>query len=329
MNKNLRHGGDLSAAASAFGMPDDGWLDLSTGINPVPYSIPNFPENIWQRLPVKADVQRLIDAARCFYGIPDSAALIPAPGTQAIIQWLPVLRECSRVQIIGPTYEEHAACWRANKHNVETIEDISDANADILIVVNPNNPNGRTIAPDILLAHAETQAARGGLLIVDEAFADVMPEFSVAGSAGRSGLVVLRSFGKFFGLAGLRLGFAAGCQKDIAPLGDALGPWCVAGPALVIGAAALGNDVWHEQTRARLAADAERLDKLLLAGGLDIVGGTTLFRLAQSADARLLYERLGRAGILVRIFDAHPDWLRFGLPGTEASWQKLENALAV
>jgi len=329
MNTNLRHGGDLSVAVSAFGVPDDGWLDLSTGINPVPYPVPELPLGIWQRLPLKADTHRLVDAARRFYNIPDSAALVPAPGTQAIIQWLPALRERCHVQVIGPTYEEHAARWQANGHHIEIIEDIANVDADILVIVNPNNPDGRTVAPDVLLALAETQAARGGLLIVDEAFADVMPEISVAMDTGRPGLVVLRSFGKFFGLAGMRLGFAAGCESDIAPLVDALGPWCVAGPALVIGADALGNRDWHEKTRTRLIADAARLDDVLLAAGLDIVGGTTLFRLAQFADTRALYEKLGHAGILVRMFDAHPEWLRFGLPGTEYGWQRLEQALAV
>lgn len=324
----LRHGGDLSAAAEAFGTPEQGWLDLSTGINPLPYPVEDASADIWQRLPVKADEAGLIEAARSYYGVPDDATLAIAPGTQSIIQWLPVLRETCRVQVLGPTYEEHAARWRAVGHQVDIIDDFKRSHADILIVVNPNNPDGRTIGPNDLIACAEHQAAQGGLLIVDEAFADVAPEISVIPACGRPGLLVLRSFGKFFGLAGLRLGFAVGHVTDIAQLKAALGPWCVAGPALSIGARALADTDWQEITRTRLSADAARLDQILRATGFDIVGGTSLYRLARKDDSRTIYEKLGRAGILVRIFDQRPDWIRFGLPGTKDDWQRLATVLA-
>ncbi|WNK01327.1 threonine-phosphate decarboxylase CobD [Thalassospiraceae bacterium LMO-JJ14] len=319
----------MSAAAEAFGTPEQGWLDLSTGINPLPYPIDDAPADIWQRLPVKADAVRLIDAARSYYGVPDEAALAIAPGTQSIIQWLPVLRETCCVQVLGPTYEEHAARWRAVGHDVDIIDDFKKSHADILIIVNPNNPDGRTIGPDDLIDCTEHQAAKGGLLIVDEAFADVVPEISVIPACGRPGLLVLRSFGKFFGLAGLRLGFAVGQASDIAQLEAALGHWCVAGPALSIGARALADTDWQERTRTRLSEDAARLDQILRDSGFDIVGGTSLYRLARKDDARTIYEKLGRTGILVRIFDTYPEWLRFGLPGTEDGWQRLERALAI
>lgn len=327
MSEKLRHGGDIAAAAQAFGEPAEGWLDLSTGINPVPYPVPDLPTDIWQRLPTRSDEARLINAARTYYRIPDAAALAIAPGTQALIQWLPRTRSQCLVQVIGPTYEEHAARWHAGGHDVEVIDDIKHADADVVVIVNPNNPDGRAVAPDMLLELAARQAARDGLLIVDEAFADVMPEISVTPETGQPGLLVLRSFGKFFGLAGLRLGFAVGTAADIDILSDALGRWPVAGPALAIGASALADVDWHTRTSARLADDAARLDQMLTAAGLDIIGGTSLYRLARGDEVAALYTRLGQAGILVRIFDQHPDWIRFGLPGTEAGWARLEHAL--
>lgn len=328
MTDKLRHGGDIAAAVRAFGEPSEGWLDLSTGINPVSYPVPEIPADIWQRLPTRIDEARLTDAARSYYQIPDTAALAIAPGTQALIQWLPETRPQCHVQVIGPTYEEHAARWRASGHNVDIIDDIRKADADVVIIVNPNNPDGRVIAPDRLLELAARQAARNGLLIVDEAFSDVMPEISVTPGTGQPGLLVLRSFGKFFGLAGLRLGFAVGTTADIDVLADALGRWPVGGPALAIGASALADVDWHAGTRARLAEDAARLDQLLTAAGLDIIGGTQLYRLARGGDVATLHTRLGQAGILVRIFDQHPDRVRFGLPGSEADWARLKRALS-
>lgn len=323
----LRHGGDVDAAAEAFGTPAEGWLDLSTGINPVPYPVGDIEPAAWHRLPTETDQMQLIDAARAYYGVPNDADIIAAPGTQAVIQWLPVTPEKHRVQVVGPTYEEHAASWRARGHDVEIIDEISAADANVVIVVNPNNPDGRLVSPDVLLKTADRLAGRG-ILIVDEAFADVTPDFSIAPFAGRPGLLILRSFGKFFGLAGLRLGFAIGTAFDADVLRKSLGPWAVAGPALRIGTDALLNRDWQQSTRTRLSRDANRLDELLSSRGLNIEGGTSLYRLAQSSRAASIFEALGRAGIMVRKFDYNPAWLRFGLPGTGNDWERLEIALA-
>ncbi|MGJ3261210.1 MAG: threonine-phosphate decarboxylase CobD [Rhodospirillales bacterium] len=327
MTGKLRHGGDIDAAAKAFGTPAHGWLDLSTGINPVSYPVGSEIAEVWRRLPTASDEARLLVAARACYGVPEDAGIVAAPGTQAIIQWLPVAPAACRVQILGPTYEEHAKSWSDRGHSVEIIDDIKSADADVVIVVNPNNPDGRTVPPAALLETADRLAAHGGVLIVDEAFADVAPETSVTPETGRPGLLVLRSFGKFFGLAGLRLGFAVSTEFDTELLKHALGPWAVAGPALGIGARALADMDWQEKTRKRLTGDAKRLDELLTGAGMGIVGGTSLYRLARSADAPAIHEKLGRAGIMVRMFDGNPEWLRFGLPGTDRDWKRLERAL--
>lgn len=326
MTGKLRHGGDIDAAAKAFGTPAEGWLDLSTGINPVSYPIGTELAEVWRRLPTASDEARLLITARACYGVPEDAGIVAAPGTQAIIQWLPVAPAKCRVQILGPTYEEHAKSWADRGHGVESIENIETADADVVIAVNPNNPDGRTVPPETLLKTADRLAARGGMLIVDEAFADVAPEISVTSETGRPGLLVLRSFGKFFGLAGMRLGFAIGTEFDTERLKRALGPWAVAGPALGIGARALADTDWQEKTRRRLTEDAERLDELLTGAGMEIVGGTSLYRLARTPDAPAIHEKLGHAGIMVRMFDRNPEWLRFGLPGTGSDWRRLEAA---
>lgn len=327
MKSRLGHGGDLGAATEKFGTPPDGWLDLSTGINPIPYPLGMLPSAVWQRLPIHADEANLNEAARAYYGAPEDTALVAAPGTQAIIQMLPRLRAPGTVAIVGPTYGEHGHRWRASGHDVAEVATLDDADADVIVIVNPNNPDGGAVSPTTLMTVARRQAARGGWLVVDEAFGDVAPELSVVPACGEPGLIVLRSFGKFFGLAGLRLGFAMGDPAVIAALADALGPWAVPGPALILGARALRDQSWQAETRNRLTKDAAKLDAMLTAAGLKLVGGTALFRLFECASAPALYEHLGSAGILVRVFDHNPTWLRFGLPGSESDWARLDCAL--
>ena len=326
----IAHGGDAGAAERRFGRPRGGWLDLSTGINPRAYLVPKMAENAWRRLPDRQTLDRLARAAGNCYGAADPALVVPAPGTQALIQWLPRLTPPCTVAIIGPTYAEHARCWRMAGHRVRYVADLAAARASgarVVIAVNPNNPDGRIFAKDTLLALARTLARRGGLLVVDESFADVAQNISVASFAGQPGLVVLRSFGKFFGLAGLRLGFALAPAPLAAKLRDSLGPWAVSGPAAAVGTVALRDRRWQAGTRRRLARDMKRLRILLELNRLAIVGGTDLFVLVAHPKAEKLWKHLARRGILVRKFDEHPRWLRFGLPGRLRDWPRLARAL--
>jgi cobalamin biosynthesis protein CobC len=322
------HGGALDAAEARFGKPPGGWVDLSTGINPWPWKPGEISADAWNRLPDSAAYTRLRNAAARYFGA-HPEALMAAPGSQALIQAVPRIVRRGHVAILGFTYAEHDRCWRLAGHRVTAEESLeAAAGADCVIVTNPNNPDGRQVEPARLLDLAAMLAARGGLLIVDEAFADVTPDLSVAVQAGTPGLCVLRSFGKFFGLAGLRLGFALGTAELVALLEEHLGPWAVAGPALEIGAAAMDDADWIADTRVRLANAARDLDALIEHHGLAVVGGTDLFRLARTPHAAALYEHLGRQGILVRSFDAKPEWLRFGLPPDAAAWERLRAALA-
>jgi len=321
------HGGALDRAIARFGGVRGDWVDLSTGINPWPYPVPAISADAWTRLPDEAALEGLAIAARGFYGAPAEAALCVAPGSQALIQLLPRLIAPISVAVMGPTYAEHARCWALAGHAVEMIDDVDASSAPVLVLVNPNNPDGRVWSPRQIAALAERQAVRGGLLVVDEAFAEVVPDASAMAEAGTPGLIVLRSFGKFFGLAGLRLGFAFGPTGLTQRLNAAFGPWAVAGPALEIGRIALSARAWAGATRDRLKAAARALDAILHAAGLEPVGGTDLFRLVRLADAAGLADRLGRHHILVRRFADQPDRLRFGLPPDEAALMRLRAAL--
>ena len=326
----LPHGGDLADAEARFGRPAAGWLDLSTGINPESYPVPEISAASWQRLPQADALAGLLAAARRHYRIPDGTALVAAAGSQAVLQSLPGIAAAGRIAIVGPTYGEHERVWRDRGYEIRNVSGIAAASAaDIVVVVNPNNPDGRIARPDELLALAEAITAWRGLLIVDEAFADVAPEASVLPHlTAAHQVMVLRSFGKFFGLAGLRLGFAAGPPELITQLTTRLGPWAVSGPALEIGAHALADQNWIEATRAQLAERCMALDGILSSAGLRVAGGTDLFRLVDDAHAPDVFQLLGASGIFVRAFEYNPQWLRFGVPGNAIDMARLEAALA-
>ena len=320
------HGGDLATARALFPEAPQPWVDLSTGINPIPYPLPALPLSLWTRLPGADDEAALIAAARTAYRVPAHAEIVAAPGTQILIELLPRLAPSGPVTIFGPTYAEHGHAWRKAGYTVGETATPAEAAATI-VVVNPNNPDGRVLSQAELTRLAAHCVARGGLLVVDEAFADFTPQASIVPDLP-DGTIVLRSFGKTYGLAGLRLGFAIGAPGPMARLKAALGPWSVAGPALHVGAMALSDAGWLAETGAERARDAARLDALLAPHGR-VVGGTALFRLLETPKAAALFARLGQHGIYVRRFQSAPDRLRFGLPGDAAEWSRLRAALAL
>jgi cobalamin biosynthetic protein CobC len=322
------HGGDLGWAGRRFPDAPEPWIDLSTGINPIPYPLPPLAAEVWARLPQPDELRRLQAVAASIYGIAQGAEVVAAPGTQALIQWLPRFFASKRVGILQTSYHEHGATWRASGAAVETVSELSAlAKFDVGILVNPNNPDGRLIAPGDLVPLAQHFASSDGLLVIDEAFMDVVPGQSFAPHVPPQGTVILRSLGKIFGLAGLRLGFAITGPGFARTLREALGPWAVSGPAIRIGSQALEDQHWVTRATERLSADAARLDDLLGRAGFTIRGGTLLFRLAGHPNAAGWFERLGRAGILVRRFEGGPDQLRFGLPGSDEAWKRLSDVL--
>jgi cobalamin biosynthetic protein CobC len=325
----LLHGGDVAAARRLFPAAPEPFIDLSTGINPHSYPLPQLPSELFARLPEPSALDGLAAAAAQAYGAPSSDHVVPAPGTQILLPLVAALVPPGRAAVLGPTYSEHARVAALVGHRIRDGTEMDDlADADLAVVVNPNNPDGRIVARAELIVRAADLRSRGGILMVDEAFMDVGPDESLSADVSLGNIVVLRSFGKFFGLAGLRLGFALAAPSMAERLKASLGPWAVSGAAIAVGVAALSDRSWKEAARARLAREAQRLDELLAEQGLDIVGGTPLFRLVRTQAASELFHHLGRAGILVRRFDEQPAWLRFGLPLGEQAWVRLRTALA-
>jgi len=317
------HGGNLDFALARFGGRLEDWIDLSTGINRRPYPVPTLEPRHWNALPSQSDIASLHETARQAYSA--RASVLAVAGAQAAIQLLPRLAPAGRARVLAPTYNEYVPVLGDAGWQVEDVHEIDElAGADLAVAVNPNNPDGRQHDPARLLA----LLSRVKRLVVDESFADAVPQVSLATETGRAGLVVLRSFGKFYGLAGLRLGFVLGGEADVTALTAMAGPWPISGAAIAIGEKALRDRDWADATRARLEKDSLRLDGLARGAGWKLIGGTPLFRLYDVGDAAVAQERLARVHIWSRIFKDQPNWLRLGLPGDESEWTRLTAALS-
>lgn len=326
----LEHGGNLTAAAQQYGIALDDWLDLSTGINPHGYPVPAMPPAAWQRLPLEDD--GLAEAACACYGC---RYALPTAGSQAALQVLPQLRNGpqfkapARVAMPQLMYQEHAKAWQRHGHEVLRFDTHPDqdvlSQADVLLLCNPNNPTGTRFTAEQLLGwHAEL-AQRDGWLIVDEAFMDATPEHSIARHAHLDGLFVLRSLGKFFGLAGARVGFLLAAEAMLQAMQEIIGPWSIAGPSRHAAKTALEDQAWQHRSRQQLLADSQRLANLLTQHGLPPQGGTALFQFVLTPDAAEWHQHLAKQGIWVRLF-TDVAALRFGLPPAD-SWNRLRDAL--
>jgi cobalamin biosynthetic protein CobC len=334
MRSGIAHGGRLIEARRAFPGALEPFIDLSTGINPHPYPLGPMGADLLTRLPEPEMLDRLQSAAAGAYGAPDPASVVAAPGTQILISLLPRLLDLDVATILGPTYAEHEAAWSAagkpvrTEHKPASFARAAARAGGAAILCNPNNPDGRRCDAGMLLELADALAHRGGVLISDEAFADLeAPDPGLARHLPHPGLLVLRSFGKSYGLAGLRLGFLLASPGLAGRIRCALGPWAVSGPALAAGCAALPDAAWREDMGARLQQACDRLDALLARAGFDQAGGTRLFRLYRASHAQSVFSALGEAGILTRRFAHDPDLLRLGLPGDEPGWSRLKTAL--
>jgi len=326
----LEHGGNLNHAVTHYGIARADWIDLSTGINPWPYPAASLSADAWHRLP-EHDAA-LSRAACAYYGAP---RMLPVAGSQAAIQALPQLRwrhnGVARVAVAAPSYAEHAHRWAQAGHVMREVpyEALATAvdDCDVLVVCNPNNPTGACVPPASLQRWAQQLAARGGWLVVDEAFGDTTPHTSMATLYGEQpGLIVLRSVGKFFGLAGARLGFVAAQASLLDALQEWLGPWAISAPAQQIGTAALCDTPWQDATRQRLLLAGARLHDLLGSYGIAATG-TALFQWWREPQAPALHDWMARQGIWVRLFTHGAGGIRLGLPPDEAAWQRLQLAL--
>jgi cobalamin biosynthetic protein CobC len=319
----LEHGGNLREAAIRFSRSD--WIDLSTGLNPHGYPPPALSADAWHRLP-ETDPE-LLRAATNYYGAP---LLLAVAGTQAAIQALPRLRPPSRVVVAAPSYAEHAHHWAQHGHILREVPyaqlEAALPTCDVMVLCNPNNPTGATIAPERLRDWALQLAARGGWLVVDEAFGDTARELSVAPWSEQPGLIVLRSIGKFFGLAGARTGFVGAHHALLTRLADTLGPWTINGPAQQITRAALEDSAWQHETRMRLMVDGARLRQLLTRHAI-ASEGTPLFQWWPEPRPELFWRHMAERGLWVRLFSRAARGIRIGLPPDEAAWRRLDIAL--
>lgn len=321
----LQHGGQIRAAAARYGIAVEDWLDLSTGINPFSFNPPEIPLAAWARLPQEQD--GLEDAAARYYGTPN---LLPVPGSQAAIQLLPRLRSHSRTGVLHPGYAEHAHAWRSAGHEVQELcaDEIAAqiSKLDVLVLMQPNNPTGEIFTHTQLHEWHACLAERGGWLIVDEAFIEASEQTSFIAPQMPQGLIVLRSLGKFFGLAGARVGFVLAHVELLERLRAALGPWSVADPSRYVAQAALRDVTWQMTTRERLLQDGARLAQLLSDAGLPPAGGCGLFQWVLTKQAEAVHQQLAQRGIYTRLF-TQPHSVRFGLPGSAAEWSRLSAAL--
>ena len=323
----LEHGGRLTLAATQYDTPLEEWLDLSTGINPNSWPPPPIPALLWSRLP--EDDDELEQAARNYYG---AETILPVAGSQAAIQVLPRLRQPCRVGVIHPGYAEHAHTWQCAGHHVlqiaiDTVDNVVQQ-LDVLVIINPNNPTGARFSVEQLLSWHQQLSSRGGWLVVDEAFMDATPEHSLVPFSSRADLIVLRSLGKFFGLAGARVGFVCAHSELLGQLKFLLGPWAVNAPARWIANKVLRDHIWQQAAREKLLSDGIRLHELLKQHGLVPNGGCALFQWIKTAQAAYLHDKFATQGILTRLF-LEPSSLRFGLPGSEQEWRRLDSALAL
>ncbi|WP_348762796.1 threonine-phosphate decarboxylase CobD [Hyphomonas atlantica] len=330
MSDDLLHGGSLDRMRAAFPDASEPWLDLSTGINPWPYPVEPASADALHHLPTREAYTRCLAAMAKAMGAPAESMRL-SPGSELLIRLLPKIISPEKTVVLSPSYGDHQQVWNASSTIViESADALTHADtADAIVLCNPNNPDGRVFSLDELEMARARLAKRGGWLIVDEAYADLNPGFSLAPCGGAPGLIILRSFGKFFGLAGVRLGAVMAPMDLLDAFDQLLGVWPVSGNALEIGAVAYSDMDWQADMRRRLSERRKRLDEILSAHRLGPVQGTDLFRYVTCEDAHTLWRGLAQQGIYVRRFAWSNRHLRIGLPGSDSDEARLNAALSL
>lgn len=335
INSKIRvvHGGCLNRAVKDFAIARENWLDLSTGINPQSYSLSSPPESIWRSLP--EDDDGLVATAQKYY---DCRQLIMTPGSQwsigKIPSWCRALGNHKNTVLLPYLgYQEHRHAWQKSGFDCvyyidePTEQQLSTCSA--MVVINPNNPSGNKVNKTQLLQWHNRLSETGAWLIVDEAFIDAETSQSMAGDAGVTGLIVLRSLGKFFGLAGVRVGALLAWQSLLELALSELEPWSIANPSRWAAEKALQDIQWQDSMRAQLTLQSQKLSDLLHRTFSQSIGGCALFQTVWLNNAEVIYQQLAREGILVRLLSEYKTpGLRFGLPAdNDKSRARLTQAL--
>lgn len=342
--QTIQHGGNLTEAIKQYNITKENWLDLSTGISPWTYPFQPLPDRVWQELPPSGS--ELLASAAKFYDVKQNS-ITATPGSQIAIRLLPQLFEPSKVAIPTLGYKEHAASWQMANHQTlhyhdatELLELINTNRVEHVVVINPNNPNGeklnlRTLDRIILKI--------SGICIIDEAFIDYYDDDFDEGDDSTSissatkvlsdfeydNLIILRSVGKFFGLAGIRLGFCIGFHPSLQTLNALLQPWSISHASQYIGIQALQDKQWQQQQRVKIKqhqnAFQMALNDLLnqhLEQHTSAEAGlfTTVF--ADDTALNKLHHQLAKQGILTRLDNDQQSWLRFGLPLNIAEFEE-------
>lgn len=327
MNNKIKHGGNLREAAKLYDISLENWIDLSTGINPNPWPAPDIPTSVWQRLPETDD--NLLPSAHKYYGSKD---LLAIAGSQVAIQTLPYCRQHSRIAIVSPCYAEHPYWWQQAGHEVLLIavDEVEKylPSIDVLLLINPNNPTAHLWPLKTLQAWHQQLSAHNGWLIVDEAFMDSTPQFSLLSQYQQlpEGLIILRSIGKFFGLAGIRLGFIVASQNILNKIDSMQGPWAVSHPARWLGSLALADTQWQNENSIQLNKQSDRLHKLL-THYFKIIHTSHYFCYLPHTQAEEIKHQLAQKGIWVRFFE-NPSAIRLGLPTNDEEYCRLNNAFS-
>ncbi|MEO0400697.1 MAG: threonine-phosphate decarboxylase CobD [Pseudomonadota bacterium] len=327
---DLLHGGAIDLMRQRFPDAPTPWIDLSTGINPRPFPHADVSTAAIAHLPTKAIMDACRHAMSDAINAPEESIVL-APGSELLIRILPSVLALRTVSVLTPSYGDHARVWRmAGATLIETDDPLAYADrADAVVVCNPNNPDGRSFTQDDLDAARMRLASRNGWLIVDEAYADLTPDLSLANAGGKDGLIILRSFGKFYGLAGLRLGAVLAPPAVRSSIATRLGVWPISGAALEIGTRAYNDNNWRNDARRKLQTMRTRLDRIFSNDNTEVVGGTDLFRFVRFKDAHAVWMRLAKQGVYVRRFDWSTHHLRFGLPYDKYSEDRLSKALSL
>jgi len=320
----VAHGGRVDLARAAYPQVRE-WTDLSTGIAPWAYPV-DIAGSELTPLPDPAMLADLEARAAACFGV-EPERVIAVPGSDMALRLLGTILP-GPAAWIRPGYSGHRDMWPAGRAIAVEREALTHQFGPLktMVLARPNNPDG-WIAGEALLEQAARQlAARDGHLIVDEAFVDATPDIGLS-RRDWPGLIVLRSFGKFFGLAGLRLGFVVAAP----PVGQALraliGDWPISTPALNAGIAAYADTQWQAAQRVRLSDGARRMTALFTGHGVAVVAQTAFFTLLSTPRRNALFFKLAEVGMLTRPFAEQPDWLRIGVPGSEQGWTRLAHAM--
>ena len=318
---NIHHGGDIDLAIKKYGGEREDWIDLSTGINGTSYPWQQSIKFELRNLPSNKLLVNLERAASAAYKVAENTETAAVSGAQQIISLLPIcLKSYNSVAILGPTYNEYEKAFKSSGIKAQTVSEVSKlSSSDIAIIVNPNNPTGKVIAEEIL----DDLSKKVRILIIDESF----KTFSSRRIQKFENVIQINSLGKFFGLAGVRLGFVSGPSDFIKSVRRMLGPWPISSIAAEIGTIALNDNTWISEMEKILLEGSNVLHKACSTKNWKLVGKTNLFHTYATSSSLEVEKQFAAHYIWIRTFDYSETWVRLGIPTSKYEWTRVRQAL--